>query len=147
MDTKEESLRLLKEAEEDMGRAMRYSGSNDRITTIHYAQLAIEKSAKAIISCFEAFEWTHDPSGQLKKLVRKGLLNNDFLKIASYAKEAAPWHGRSSYGGLKNGFWRSPSEFCTEEDTMQLLRKARESVSMSAEFIENFWRKDEYQSD
>lgn len=143
MDTKEESLRLLKEAEEDLGRAKQYSGLNDRITTIHYAQLAIEKSAKAIISCFEAFEWTHNPSGQLKKLVRKGLLNNDFLKIASYAKGAAPWHGRSAYGGLKKGAWRSPSELCTEEDAMQLLHKARESVNMATGFIENFWRTDE----
>ena len=92
MDTREESLRLLKEAKEDLGRAMRYSGLKDSITTIHYTQLAIEKSAKALISCFEAFEWTHDPSEQLKKLLRRELLITDFLKIASYVKEAAPWH-------------------------------------------------------
>ena len=115
--------------------------------TIHYAQLAIEKSAKALISCFEAFEWTHDPSEQLKKLVRKELLNNDFLQIASYVKEAAPWHGRSTYGGLKNGRWRSPSEFCTEEQAIQLLYKAKKSVNRATEFIENFWRTDEYQKD
>lgn len=42
MDTREESLRLLKEAEEDLGRATRYSGLKDWITTIHYAQLATE---------------------------------------------------------------------------------------------------------
>jgi len=147
MDTKEESLRLLKEAEEDLGRATRYSGLKDWITTIHYAQLAIEKSAKALISCFEAFEWTHDPSEQLKKLVRKELLNNDFLQIASYVKEAAPWHGRSTYGGLKNGRWRSPSEFCTEEEAVQLLYKAKKSVNRATEFIEKFWRTDEYQKD
>jgi len=147
MDTREESLRLLKEAEEDLGRATRYSGLKDWITTIHYAQLAIEKSAKALISCFEAFEWTHDPSEQLKKLVRKELLNNDFLQIASYVREAAPWHGRSTYGGLKNGAWRSPSEFCAEEEAVQLLYKAKKSVNRATEFIENFWRTDEYQKD
>lgn len=147
MDTREESLRLLKGAEEDLGRATRYSGLKDWITTIHYAQLAIEKSAKALISCFEAFEWTHDPSEQLKKLVRKEFLSNDFLQIASYVKEAAPWHGRSTYGGLKNGRWRSPSEFCTEEEAIQLLYKAKKSVNKAREFIENFWRTDEYQKD
>ena len=147
MDTREESLRLLKEAKEDLSRAMRYSGLKDWITTIHYTQLAIEKSAKALISCFEAFEWTHDPSEQLKKLVRKELLNTDFLKIASYVKEAAPWHGRSTYGGLKKGVWRSPSEFCTEEEAIRSLHKAQESVNRATEFIQNFWRTNEYQKD
>ncbi len=88
MDTIEESLRLLKEAEEDLGRAMRYSELKDWITSIHYPQLAIEKSAKALISCFEPFEWTHDSLEQLNKLVRKELLNNDFLKIAFNVKQA-----------------------------------------------------------
>lgn len=149
MDTREESLRLLKEAEEDLGRAVRYSGLKDWITTIHYAQMATEKSAKALISCFESFEWTHDPSGQIRKLVRKRLLNDDFLKIASHVKEAAPWHGRSTYGGVKKGVWRSPSEFCTEEEATNLLHKAKESVNRAIEFIENFWGSgtDEYQKD
>ena len=140
MDTKEEATRLLREAKEDLDRALRYSGLTDWVTVIHYSQLAIEKSAKASISCFEAFEWTHDPSEQLKKLVNKGLLPNSFLEVTSYAKEAAPWHGRSTYGGLKNGFWRSPSELCTEEAAMELLDKAKISVIKAARFIERFFR-------
>ncbi len=140
MDTKEEATRLLREAKEDLDRAIRYSGLEDWVTVIHYSQLAIEKSAKALISCFEAFEWTHDPSEQLKKLVEKGLLPNDFLEVASYAKEAAPWHGRSTYGGLKNGLWRSPSEFCTEEAGVELLDKAKKAVNKAAGLIGRFFR-------
>jgi len=139
MDTKEEATRLLREAKEDLDRALRYSGLTDWVTVIHYSQLAIEKSAKASISCFEAFEWTHDPSEQLKKLVNKGLLPNRFLEVASYAKEATPWHGRSTYGGLKNGLWRSPSELCTEEAAMELPDKAKISVIKAARFIERFF--------
>ena len=71
MDTKEEATRLLREAKEDLDRAVRYSGLKDWVTVVHYSQLAIEKSAKALISCFEAFEWTHDPSEQLTRLVKK----------------------------------------------------------------------------
>jgi hypothetical protein len=71
MDNKEESLRLLKEAEEDFERARRYAEFKDWVTIIHYARPAIEKSAKAIISCFEAYEWTHDPSEQLIRLFKK----------------------------------------------------------------------------
>jgi len=140
MDNREESLRLLREAEEDFGRARRYREFDDWVTVIHYSQLAIEKSVKAIISCFEAYEWTHDPSGQLTRLVERGLLGGEMLRIAAYAREAAPWHGRSTYGGLKNGLWRSPSELCREEEAMQLLQKAEESVRKAKEFIEGFWR-------
>ena len=139
MDTKEEATRLLREAKEDLDRAIRYSGLKDWVTVIHYSQLATEKSAKALISCFEGFEWTHDPSEQLVKLVKKGLLPNGFLGVASYAKEAAPWHGRSTYGGLKNGLWRSPSEFCTEEAAVELLDKAKKAMNKAAGFIERFF--------
>lgn len=48
---------------------------------------------------------------------------------------------------LKNGRWRSPSEFCTEEEAIQLLSKAKKSVDKATEFIGNFWRTDEYQKD
>ena len=144
MDTKEEATRLLREAKEDLDRAMRYSGLKDWVTVIHYSQLAVEKSAKALISCFEAFEWTHDPSEQLKKLVGRGLLHDEVLEVASYAKEAAPWHGRSTYGALRNGLWRSPSEFCTEEAAIELLHKAKKSVNKAAGFIERFFGGNEY---
>jgi HEPN domain-containing protein len=139
MDIKEEAVRLLREAKEDLGRAIRYFGLKDWVTVIHYSQLAIEKAAKAPISCFEAFEWTHDPSGQLKKLVKKGLLGDDALEVALYVKEAAPWHGRSTYGGLREGVWRSPSELCTQEMAIELLDKARKSVKWAAGFIESFF--------
>ena len=139
MDTKEEATRLLREAKEDLDRAIRYSGLKDWVTTIHYSQLAVEKSAKALISCFEAFQWTHDPSEQLKRLVEKGFLQRDFLEVASYAKEAAPWHGRSTYGGIKDSRWRSPSEFCTENVAIELLEITKKSVEKAMAFIEKFF--------
>jgi HEPN domain-containing protein len=139
MDTKEEAARLIREAKEDLDRAIRYSELKDGVTVIHYSQLAVEKSAKALISCFEAFEWTHDPSRQLEKLVEKGLLPHHYLEVASYAREAAPWHGRSTYGGLGNGLWRSPSELCTEDAAMELLDKAKKSVNKAMGFIERFF--------
>jgi len=139
VDTKEEATRLLREAREGLHRALRYSGLVDWLTVVHYSQLAIERSAKALISCFEAFEWTHDPSGPLQKLVEKGLLHDDLLEIASYVKEAAPWHGRSTYGGLRKGLWRSPSELCTEEVGVELRDKAKGSVNKAAQFVERLF--------
>ncbi|MGB9630872.1 MAG: HEPN domain-containing protein [Candidatus Methanodesulfokora sp.] len=142
MDNREESLRLLKEAKEDLERARRYSELEDWVTVVHYAQLAIEKAAKSVISCFEAYEWTHDPSKQLERLVTRGLLGREFLGMAECAREAAPWHGRSTYGGLMNGVWRSPSELCTKEIASRLLKKADESVGKAEEFLGRFWNEE-----
>lgn len=139
MDTKEESERLLKEAREGLERATRYFGIEDWVTVILYSQLTIEKSAKALISCFEAFKWTHNPSEQFRNLIKMGLLSDDFSEVASYANEAAPWHGRSTYGDLMNGVWRSPSELCTEEIAAQLLDKAKKSVDKARGFMERFF--------
>ncbi|MBM4083650.1 MAG: HEPN domain-containing protein [Planctomycetes bacterium] len=136
MDNREEANGLLKEAKEDLDRAARYSGAMDWVTVVHYAQLAVEKSAKAVISCFEAFAWTHDPSEQLGKLVRGGFLPAEFLEIASYAEDAAPWHALSTYGGIKNGRWRSPSEVCTADVATNLLDKASKAVHVASRFIE-----------
>jgi HEPN domain-containing protein len=102
--------------------------------------LAIEKCAKAIISCFEAYEWSHDPSEQLRKVIGKGLLNEAFLEVASYAEEAAPWHGASTYGERKDGRRRSPSDVCTEQVAQALLIKARKAIRQASEFIEDFYK-------
>ncbi len=140
MNTKEGSQRPLREAKEDLERANVYFDLKDWVTVIHYSQLAIEKSAKAVISCFESFEWTHDPSEQLKRLIKKGYLSNEFQELAEPAREAAPWHGRCTSGALINGTWKSPSEICSEEVTVQLLDKARKSVDKVDRFIEAFFK-------
>lgn len=139
MDTQEEAFRLLKEAQEDLGRATRYADFQDWVTVVLYAQLATEKAAKAVIACFEAFEWTHDPSDQLRRLVQRGLLPEAFLEVASDVRRAAPWHGRSTYGALVEGRWRSPSEICTEEVAQALLEGARRTVQRAMAFVPVFF--------
>lgn len=139
MDTREDSVRLLREATEDLNRAVRYADLQDWLTVVLYAQLAIEKSAKALIACFEAFAWTHDPSDQLRLLIRDGALPKGFERVAEYARRASVWHGRATYGGLVDTVWRSPSELCTEEVARGLLAWARESVEGATAFLREFW--------
>ncbi|MBM4047236.1 MAG: HEPN domain-containing protein [Planctomycetes bacterium] len=141
MDTREDAHGLLKEAKEDLARAARYSSLMDWVTVTHYAQLAIEKSAKAVIACFEAFEWTHDPSEQMERLAAQGLLSHDVREIGLYAREAAPWHGRSTYGGPRNGRWQTPSELCTEAVAADLLGKARKCADRASAFIEKAFQR------
>jgi len=139
LDNKEEAFRLIGEAKEDLGRALRNIGIRDWVTVVHYAQLAIEKSAKAVISCFEAFKWTHDPSDQLLKIIERGLLEKSFMEICSHVKEAAPWHGRATYGGIRNGKWKSPSQLCNERIAHELLDRANRCTDMADRFIEGFF--------
>jgi hypothetical protein len=61
------------------------------------------------------------------------------MKIAEHAREAAPWHGRFTYGGLRGGVWRSPSELCTEDVASNLLLKSEDSVRKAEEFLRRFW--------
>ncbi len=139
MDTRTEAFRLLKEAEEVLDRAIRYSGFRDWVTVVLYAQLATEKAAKAAFACVESFEWTHDPSDQVRRLVARGQLPASFLEVASLVRAAAPWHGRSTYGGLREGVWRSPSELCTEEVGVTLLEGARKVVERARAFVWGFF--------
>lgn len=135
MDTREEAVRLLREATEDLTRAIRYSELQDWLTVVLYAQLAIEKSAKSAIACFEAFIWTHDPSDQLRRLIREGAVPEGLLTVAERARKAAAWHGRATYGGLVDGVWRSPSQLCTEPVAKELLEWAQDSVEQVAAFV------------
>ncbi|MGQ9521118.1 MAG: HEPN domain-containing protein [Anaerolineae bacterium] len=139
MDTREDSVRLLREATEDLNRAIRYADLQDWLTVVLYAQLAIEKAAKALIACFEAFAWTHDPSDQLRRLIRDGALPETLERIADNARRAAVWHGRAIYGSLVDGKWRSPSEVCTEDVARELLAWAMESVERATAFLGGFW--------
>jgi HEPN domain-containing protein len=141
LDSQQETRELLEEAREDLDRATRYSGLKDWVGTVHYGQLTIEKAVKAVVSCFEAYEWTHDPSEQIQNLVGKGLLKEDFLEIAAYAHDAAPWHGGSTYGRRIDGVRRRPSELCTEEVAVQLLDNARKTLSKARAFAEEFFKK------
>jgi len=135
MNIEQEALGLLREAEEEVRRAVRDGGVKDWVSVTRFSQLAIEKSAKAVIACFEAFRWTHDPSEQLRTLVQGGFLSEGFLEMASYAEDAAPWHGLFSYGRREGSEWRSPSAFCTEEVAMRLLNWAKLCVERTQAFI------------
>jgi len=140
MDNKTEALRLLKEANEDLERSERNFREGDWVASTHYAQLVIEKSTKAVISCFGSYKWTHDSSNEIKELIKKGLLPPKFVELADFAHDAGPWHGRATYGGIKDGKWMSPSYWCTEDMASRLIENAKKTVSKAQKFIENFFQ-------
>jgi HEPN domain-containing protein len=141
MNTEQEAFGLLREAKEDLDGAIRSVGSKEWRTAVLYSQLAIEKSAKAVISCVETFEWTHDPSKQMSALIKADRLPLDLAPLAGCAKEAAPWHGRSTYGARVNDHRQTPSDLCTEQVALDLLGKARMCFEKAHLFVKEFFRK------
>ena len=141
MNTEQEAVGLLREAKEDLDSAIRSVCSKEWRTAVLYSQLAIEKSGKAAISCVETFDWTHDPSKQLNALVETGRLPADLAPLAIYAHEAAPWHGRSTYGARINNYRQRPSELCTEQVAVDLLGKARICFEKADSFVKEFFKK------
>lgn len=107
LNPKEEALYRLELAEGYLDRARKAFASQDFANTVAEAQLSVENSAKAVISCFRIPSWSHDPSEELLDIMKDNqskiiqLLGKGFLKhlkdMARRAHTLAPEHGRSTY--------------------------------------------------
>lgn len=143
----EDNLRL-KDARASLESANRAFLEEDWRVTIQNAQLCVELSAKAIISYFAEPEWTHNPGEQLLKIANKyqdqieeRYHREDMIirihQLSSDAKEAAPWHGRSTYGWEDEEMGRIASvDLCTREVAERLLEMARNSFETAQVFTE-----------
>ena len=96
--------------------------------TIHYAQLCIENSAKALISLFKPPPWYHDVSGELLDLIEEEKTlrkySDSIRRIAEIVKSTADLHGLSTYGDADRLL--TPEEIFTREDAEEILEKARQ---------------------
>jgi hypothetical protein len=61
--------------------------------------------------------------------------------MAESAKEAAPWHGRATYGARLDDQRQTPSVLCTEQVAMDLMGNARLCVSRADVFVGEFFKK------
>lgn len=58
-------------AVEQLERAERLFSLKDWVGTVSASQLTVENFAKAVIAIFEVPTWSHDPSGQLNRLISR----------------------------------------------------------------------------
>lgn len=139
-----EVLRWLKDAEACLMSAKRCFDLEDWRTVVQNAQLCVELSAKAIISFFNEPLWSHDPSKQLVKIIREyqeeicDKFSKDMLsglhKVVQYARNAAPWHGWSTYGKEEEDGWIPAVELCTKEIAEEILSEAEDSFEIAKEW-------------
>ncbi|MEW6457027.1 MAG: HEPN domain-containing protein [Acidobacteriota bacterium] len=147
----EEVRRRIKEAEECLRRAERNIALKDHVVVVQNSQLTIELCAKSIISYFEEPIWSHNPSDQLLKVIKRlktkttgkaDLFYKEINELAKYVKEAAPWHAWSTYSRETEKGWQSTSELCTEIIAKELLFKANKSYEITKKVISLFGIKD-----
>lgn len=122
-------------AMENLERAERLFSLRDWVGVVSASQLAIENFAKAIIAIFEIPTWSHDPSNQLNDLTEK-LPNdviNDAKELAILAREAAPEHGRSTYGEPTIGL--IPSDIYKEEHALNALKGSRKARKIAEKIL------------
>lgn len=111
------------------------------------AQLSVENSAKAIISCFKIPSWLHDPSTEMRELIEeqrgniKDRLGEDAInplgRVADAARELAPEHGRATYGVVERRL--APAEIYDEAKARRALSLAEEAYKTAEKFIKSWF--------
>jgi len=123
-------------AAEHLERAERLFSLRDWVGSVSACQLAVENFAKAVIGVFEVPTWSHDPSNQLRGLIRMmpSDMAGEITELAAFVREMAPEHGRSSYG--EPGAGLLPSDIYGEEHASKVLEKARKAKRMTEKILE-----------
>ena len=143
MNGSDEMRSLLSDAREALRSSEEAHERVDYRITVQQAQLAAELSAKSVIAYFEEPRWTHDPSGQFRRVMEgeeiEAVLENHALKncekFAQYVRELAPWHSWSIYGRMEGGRRIRASDLCTAEVGEDALNKAKFCISTAEMLI------------
>lgn len=135
MNSQEYARRLIQEAIESLETARISLENAIRESAAHYAQLAIEKAAKAIISLYEEPEWTHDPSPQLRNIIKNIAKTKkeeiELETLADIVYQASPWHVWSTYG--KEG--QTPKQVAKSKMVDKLVEYANQAISIATSFV------------
>jgi HEPN domain-containing protein len=146
MDNHLEAERWMKDAGSFFKRAERCFKERDWQGSIQNSQLAIELSAKALISLFEEPEWTHNPHAQFRRIIEdrrkeiEKIFGSDFFNelyaIIEEIKKSSPWHGWCIYGKEdEDGKWISAVDLCTEDVARNLFESARRCFTVIEKFL------------
>lgn len=121
----------LRLAEDHLARAEKAMEVEDWAGAASACQLAIENFAKAIIAVVGVPGWSHDPSHQLEELLDKfpEQLHTTIRELASLARQAAPEHGRTTYGDPAAGL--TPSDLYGLDEAEKLLSNAKHAHSLA----------------
>lgn len=148
MGLREEAEYRLSLAESNLRDSKKFLGDKLYRWAVLSAQLSVENSAKAVISCFRIPSWLHDPSVELEDVLRdwKDDISRRFeenivealKRLAEAASELAPEHGRATYGIIERRVL--PSEIYGEPEAQRAVCRAEEGCKTADRFVKKWFR-------
>jgi len=99
--------------------------------------MAVENSAKALITIHAVPSWSHDPSPELLSIKEKfsSALQHDVERLADLTETLAPEHARASYGDPLRGI--SPWELYRREYAERAVKVAREATNIMKRLLKH----------
>jgi len=135
-------------AERHLNRAQSFITDEGYDDSVGKAQLSVENSVKAIISCFRIPSWSHDPSGELEevisanrnaivKLFGEGYLDT-IMEACQAAAKLAPEHGKTTYGDVIS--YKPPWEIYDRNNAEEAVASAGKAFKVAKSFVERWFK-------
>ncbi|MEA1924601.1 MAG: HEPN domain-containing protein [Candidatus Altiarchaeota archaeon] len=131
----------LKDAKRDLRSAQALHKEGLFEKTVYHSQQCIEKSVKAILICFGAFEKTHYVSTVLKEETSKKKLNNKNIEeVIRIAENMEPHMSLSRYPGISHDEIWLPYEEYDHEIAVESLNSGKKVMKIAKKFIEDWFK-------
>ena len=131
----------LKDAKRDLRSAQSLHKEKLFEKTVYHSQQCIEKSVKAILICFGAFEKTHYVSTVLKEEISKRKLNNKNIEeVIRIAENMEPHMSLSRYPGISHDEIWLPYEEYDHEIAVESLNNAKKVMKIAEKFREGWFK-------
>ncbi len=130
----------LEDSQRDL-KAAEYLSQQLYERAVYHCQQAVEKTAKAVLICFGAYEKTHYVASILRKEIEKRDLkaySKQLDEVVKIAGELEPHASLSSYPGISGGEVWLPSKEYTKEITESALTDTKKVLKTGTDFV-NWW--------
>ncbi len=128
----------LEDAQRDL-KAAEYLSQNELYErAVYHCQQAVEKTVKAVLICFGAYEKTHYVASILRKEVEKRDLegySKELEKTVNIAEGLEPHVSLSRYPGISGGEVWLPSKEYTKEIAESALNDSKEALRIGNDFV------------
>ena len=147
MNFREEAEYRLSLAESSLRDSRKFREDKLYHWSVLSAQLSVENSAKAVISCFRTPSWVHDPSTELEDIINEqkekiaGKVGEHVVArlktLSDAAAELAPERGKATYGLIERRV--PPSDIYDQTSATRALDLAEQSYETAQRFVKEWF--------
>ncbi len=108
---------------------------------VYHSQQCVEKSVKAILICFGAFEKSHYVSRTLRdEMSKRNLENAELNELITIAENLEPHISLSRYPGISHGDIWLPYEEYSRKNATDSIDNAEKAIKISRKFMEDWFK-------